>query len=87
MGSTASRNEWDLEAKCDVPRQLKKIEISKSEHSNGDFSRIGSVAVVTYFFMFNPENWSFMIQFDDHTVSNGLVQPPGRLWFLNQGPI
>ena len=27
---------------------------------------------------FHPEPWGFMIQFDEHIFSKGLVQPPGR---------
>jgi len=42
---------------------------------------------LNFFWNFQPGKLGEMIQFDDHTVSNGLVQPPGRLWFLNQGPI
>ena len=29
-----------------------------------------------YFWNFHPDPWGFMIQFDEHTFSNGLVQPP-----------
>ena len=30
------------------------------------------------FFNFHPDPWGFMIQFDEHIFSDGLVQPPTR---------
>ena len=33
-------------------------------------------------FYVHPEPWGFMIQFDEHIFSNGLVQPPTSVKIL-----